>query len=52
MEEAVGGGFPGWLVNTLASALIGLVVGAVVVLVIAGIRKVRTPKADSPASAH
>jgi len=51
-EEAVGGGFPGWVVNTLASALIGLVVGAVVVLVVSGIKKVRAPKADGSAPAH
>jgi uncharacterized protein len=32
---AAGGGVAGWLVNTLASAVIGLVVGALVVLVVA-----------------
>jgi predicted DNA repair protein MutK len=51
-EEAVGGGFPGWLVNTLASALIGLVVGALVVLVVTQIKKLRAPKGDHTASAH
>jgi uncharacterized protein len=51
-EEAVGGGFPGWLVNTLASALIGLVVGAIVVLVMTQIKKMRAPKGDHAASAH
>jgi len=51
-EEAVGGGFPGWLVNTLASAIIGLVVGALVVVVVTQIKKMRSPKGDHAASAH
>ena len=38
-EEAVGGGALGWCVNTLASAVIGLVVGAVVVAVVTGIKR-------------
>ena len=50
-EEAVGGGFPGWLVNTLASAVIGAVVGGLVVLVVTQVRKRRAPKADSAATA-
>ncbi|MDO5677310.1 MAG: DUF808 domain-containing protein [Propionibacteriaceae bacterium] len=33
LEVAVGGGFIGWLVNTLFSALLGIIVGAVVVLI-------------------
>ncbi|HKG66004.1 MAG TPA: DUF808 domain-containing protein [Solirubrobacteraceae bacterium] len=33
LEEDVHGGVPGWLINTAASALLGLVVGAVVVAV-------------------
>jgi uncharacterized protein len=34
LEELLGGGFPGWLVNTLCSAVIGLVVGGFLVAVI------------------
>jgi uncharacterized protein len=49
-EEAVGGGALGWVVNTLASALIGLVVGAVVVLVVTQVKKRRAPKDDHAAS--
>jgi predicted DNA repair protein MutK len=45
-EEAVGGGALGWVVNTLASALIGLVVGAVVVLVVTQVKKRRAPRDD------
>jgi predicted DNA repair protein MutK len=41
-EEAVGGGALGWVVNTLASAVIGLVVGALVVAVVTVVKKVRT----------
>ena len=51
-EEAVGGGVLGWLVNTLASALIGLAVGAVVVAVVTLVKRRRAPKAehsDTPA---
>ena len=33
LEEGVGGGFLGWLVNTLFSAILGLIIGAVVVLI-------------------
>jgi predicted DNA repair protein MutK len=40
-EEAVGGGALGWCVNTLASAVIGLVVGALVVLVATQVKKLR-----------
>ncbi len=40
-EEAVGGGALGWCVNTLASAVIGLVVGAVVVAVVTGTQRLR-----------
>jgi predicted DNA repair protein MutK len=51
-EEAVGEGVLGWLVNTLASALIGLAVGAVVVAVLTLVKRRRAPKAehsDTPA---
>jgi hypothetical protein len=41
-EEAVGGGALGWVVNTLASAVIGLVVGALVVAVVTVVKKGRT----------
>ena len=41
-EEAVGGGVLGWCVNTLASAVIGLAVGAVVVAVVTAVKKVRS----------
>ena len=51
-EEAVGGGFPGWLVNTLASAAIGLVVGALVVLIVTQVKKMRSSEGDHAASAH
>ncbi|HSO63674.1 MAG TPA: DUF808 domain-containing protein [Ornithinibacter sp.] len=50
-EEAVGGGALGWVVNTLASALIGLVVGALVVLVVTQVKKWRAPKDDAAATA-
>ena len=33
LEELLGGGFPGWLVNTACSAVIGLVVGGILVAV-------------------
>jgi predicted DNA repair protein MutK len=41
-EEAVGGGALGWLVNTGASAVIGLAVGAVLVAVVTGVKKLRS----------
>ena len=41
VEEAVGGGALGWCVNTLASAVIGLLVGAVVVAVVTGTQRLR-----------
>ena len=55
LEEGVAGvagvgGILAWLVNTLASALIGLVVGAVVVAVLHVLP--RRKKADETASAH
>ncbi|NUS41555.1 MAG: DUF808 domain-containing protein [Terrabacter sp.] len=55
LEEAVGGvagigGVLAWLANTLASALIGLVVGAVVVAVLHVVP--RRKKAELPASTH
>lgn len=55
LEEAVHGvagvgGFLAWLVNTLASALIGLVVGTLVVLVVHQVHKLRH-KGDA-AAAH
>jgi len=40
-EEAVGGGALGWVVNTLASAVIGLVVGALIVAVVTGVKRLR-----------
>lgn len=54
LEEAVHGvegigGFLAWLVNTLASAVIGLIVGAVVVAVMHVIPR---RKKDTPAAAH
>ncbi|MCD2189033.1 DUF808 domain-containing protein [Actinomycetospora soli] len=33
LEELLGGGFPGWLVNTLCSAVVGLVVGGIIVAI-------------------
>jgi uncharacterized protein len=36
LEEDVHGGLPGWLLNTAASALLGLIVGAIVVAVAHG----------------
>jgi len=55
LEESVSGvagigGFLAWVVNTLASALIGLVVGAVVVAVLHVIP--RRTKHDKPATTH
>ena len=43
-EEAVGGGALGWCVNTLASAVIGLVVGALVVAVVTLVKKAARPQ--------
>jgi predicted DNA repair protein MutK len=52
-EEAVGGGALGWIVNTLASAVIGLVVGALVVVVVTLVKRIRTPQdQDTPDAAH
>jgi uncharacterized protein len=51
-EEAVGGGALGWCVNTLASAVIGLVVGALVVALVTLVKRLRTPKGAGAASAH
>jgi predicted DNA repair protein MutK len=52
VREATGaiGGLLAWLTDTIASALIGLAVGAVVVLIVTGIRRLRGPR--SPAAAH
>lgn len=41
-EEAVGGGALGWVVNTAASAVIGLAVGAVVVAVVTAVKRARS----------
>src|SRR5687768_4360925 len=49
-EEAVGGGVLGWVVNTLASAVIGLVVGALVVVVVMAVKRRRAPKDHDPAA--
>jgi predicted DNA repair protein MutK len=43
------GGVAGWLVNTFASAVLGLVVGAVVVLLLALVARIRHRGADAPA---
>jgi uncharacterized protein len=51
-EEAVGGGALGWVVNTLASAVIGLVVGALVVAVVTGVKRARSPKDAGAPSTH
>src|SRR6478736_6116088 len=51
-EEAVGGGALGWIVNTLASAVIGLVVGALVVVVVTLVKRLRSPKDAAAPSAH
>jgi len=52
-EEAVGGGALGWIVNTLASAVIGLVVGALVVVVVTLVKRLRTPKdRETSTAAH
>jgi hypothetical protein len=45
------GGFVGWLVNTFASAVVGLVVGGIIVLVMSLIAKARG-KHETAASAH
>lgn len=49
-EEAVGGGALGWVVNTAASAAIGLAVGAVVVAVVTAVKRVRS--GDGEPAAH
>jgi hypothetical protein len=49
-EEAVGGGALGWIVNTAASAVIGLAVGAVVVAIVTAVRKARS--GDGAPAAH
>ena len=51
-EEAVGGGALGWCVNTLASAVIGLVVGALVVAVVTGIKRLRHRDDEAAPTAH
>ncbi len=43
-EVAVGGGALGWVVNTAASAAIGVVVGALVVAVVTAVKKARSPQ--------
>ncbi|MFQ6170854.1 DUF808 domain-containing protein [Oryzobacter sp. R7] len=50
-EEAVGGGALGWVVNTAASAVIGLAVGAVVVAVLTAVKKARSGS-DEDVAAH
>jgi hypothetical protein len=45
---ALGGAFE-WVVNTLASALLGLIIGAVVVAVVSLIRRIRGTRRDSDA---
>lgn len=49
-EEAVGGGVLGWVVNTAASAVIGLAVGAVVVAVVTAVKKRRDSDHGAPAA--
>jgi hypothetical protein len=53
-HDAVGalGGVAGWLVNTLASALIGLVVGAVAVVVMTLVARLRGKRSPEPAAGH
>ncbi len=51
-EEAVGGGALGWCVNTLASAVIGLVVGALVVAVVTGIKRLRHRDDEAAPTPH
>lgn len=51
-EEAVGGGALGWVVNTLASAVIGLVVGAVVVVAVTAMKRLRAPSDEDSEPAH
>jgi len=51
-EEAVGGGALGWCVNTLASAVIGLVVGGLVVAVMTLVKKLRAGKDTATTHAH
>ncbi len=58
LEEAAGsavaalGGVVAWLVNTLASAVVGLVVGAVVVLAVTLVARARGTHKAGQASAH
>ena len=57
LEEAVAdavpavGGALAWVVNTLASAVLGLVVGAVVVVVVTVVKRWRTPKDEGATTA-
>ena len=41
------GGILGWLVNTLASAVVGLAVGALVVAVVSRLRRARGPRSTA-----
>ena len=47
LEELVGGGFPGWLVNTVASAIVGAVVGGIILAVAHVIPRRRTDAAHA-----
>ncbi|WP_377639067.1 DUF808 domain-containing protein [Oryzobacter terrae] len=49
-EEGVGGGALGWVVNTAASAVIGLLVGGIVVAVVTAVKKARS--GDEAPAAH
>ena len=44
------GGILGWLVNTLASALVGLAVGALVVALVSRIARLRRGRDGEPAA--
>jgi predicted DNA repair protein MutK len=50
VREAAGalGGLLAWVTDTIASALLGLAVGAVVVLIVTGLRRLRGPRAATP----
>ena len=53
-HDALGalGGVAGWLVNTLSSALLGLLVGGLVVLVMTLVARARKGSSSAPAASH
>ena len=52
LDEAVGGGVPGWLVDTLFAMVFGLVWGTLVVLLVEAVTRLTGLVAGKPAEAH